>query len=276
MDVLREVQEKVDHTRARIAEAARRAGRAPDEITLVGVSKYATPNDGMVEAMLAAGLRDLAENRPQRFLEKAEYWGGAPDGRFEPRAPLAPDSPLRDKTDLELRWHFIGSLQRNKVRKILPYVALIHSVDSWKLLEAIDRILEEENELAKRSASGNDSNVRFPESVPVLLEVHISEDETKQGFAPGDVFEILPRALALKRVEIRGLMGMAGLTANEVETRRQFASLRRTLEECRRRFPNATELKELSMGMSGDFEIAVEEGATIVRIGSSLYPEELV
>lgn len=264
MDVAHEVREKVELIRAQIADAARRSGRAPESVRLVGVSKYASPNDGIVEAMLRAGLYDLAENRPQRLLEKVDVWGGTYDGRFVPTEALASDSPLRNDPNVRLRWHFIGSLQRNKARRILPCAALIHSVDSLKLLEAIDRILEEE--------ASKEHNGVFPKVARVLLEAHISEDENKQGFACDEIANALQVALAMKRVVVCGLMGMAGLNATESETRRQFAKLRQTLVECQERFPEATNFKELSMGMSGDFEIAIEEGASIVRIGSSLYP----
>ncbi|MCF0234782.1 MAG: YggS family pyridoxal phosphate-dependent enzyme, partial [Thermoguttaceae bacterium] len=159
-----------------------------------------------------------------------------------------------------IRWHFIGNLQRNKARRILPFVAKIHSVDSLRLLEALDRILTEE-------AAAPDS--RFPECVEVLLEVHISNDETKQGFTPDEILNVLPQMAKFPRVKARGLMGMAGLTATPDETRRQFAVLRELRDRCRAQFPD---FSELSMGMSGDFEIAIEEGATSVRIGSILYP----
>ncbi|MBQ9128996.1 MAG: YggS family pyridoxal phosphate-dependent enzyme, partial [Thermoguttaceae bacterium] len=170
-----------------------------------------------------------------------------------------------------LRWHFIGPLQRNKARRILPFVSLLHSVDSLKLLEALDRMLSEESE---RAASGKRSAGEpiFPETISALLEVRLSDDAEKQGFEPDELLDVLPKTAAFRRVKIRGLMGMAGLTATEAETRRQFATLRELRDRCRTQFPDFSDFTELSMGMSGDFETAIEEGATIVRVGSILYP----
>lgn len=252
--IFREIQEKVDKTREKITEAARRAGRNPSDVLLVGVSKYAKPNDGVVEGLLRAGIFDLAENREKTFVEKATYWN-------------VNDDNLTNSQRLDFRgkikWHFIGAMQRNKVRKILPYTTLLHSIDSVKLLETVDRILGEEAD-----------SPSYPQSVAALLEVHISRDESKQGFAPDEIPNVLEIAQKYKRVNICGLMGMAGLNATCEETRRQFELLRKTLERCRELFPELTNFKELSMGMSGDYELAIEEGATIVRVGSALYPEK--
>lgn len=263
-----EIEKKVVEVKQRIVDAALRSGRSGDDVLMVAVSKYAEPNDGVVESFLRAGIRNLAENRPQMFLSKVEYLQSS--GNWDYRGPKAFVSPSQKEceSDNSLRWHFIGNLQRNKVRRILPYTTLIHSIDSWKLLQTIDRILEEESCTPEESVQEV-----FPDNVSVLLEVHISNDDTKQGFSHDEVKKILANVDRLKHIEVVGLMGMAGLTATSDEIRRQFASLRRTLEECRSLFPELVKFRELSMGMSGDFEIAIEEGATIVRIGSSLYPE---
>jgi pyridoxal phosphate enzyme (YggS family) len=170
-----------------------------------------------------------------------------------------------------LRWHFIGPLQRNKARRILPFVSLLHSVDSLKLLEALDRILSEESERAAAGGRRPDEPI-FPETISALLEVRLSDDAAKQGFEPDELFDVLPKTAAFRRVKIRGLMGMAGLTATEAETRRQFATLRELRDRCRTQYPEFSDFTELSMGMSGDFEAAIEEGATLVRVGSILYP----
>lgn len=270
--------------RERIAAAARRSNREPSDVTLVAVSKYAAANDGVISGFLAAGLFDLAENRPQKFLEKANFWRSSEFWPQNGALDFAPTS-RRDADDRRLRWHFIGALQRNKIRRILPFVSLIHSVDSLKVLEAIDRILTEENERqAEQAASENSTKSAnspepappsFPPSVSALLEVHISNDATKQGFSPDELLTALPKIAAFRRVKIRGLMGMAGLTATPAETRRQFAALRTLRDAARERLAELTDFNdfnELSMGMSGDFETAIEEGSTLVRIGSVLYP----
>ncbi|MBQ4080006.1 MAG: YggS family pyridoxal phosphate-dependent enzyme [Thermoguttaceae bacterium] len=253
-------------TLARIDEAALRSGRTGKDVLLVAVTKYAEPDDGIVEGLLRSGVYDLAENRPQRFLEKVNYWSKTDYWAPEERHGFVP-LDLRKSETHKINWHFIGNLQRNKARRILPYVSLIHSVDSWKLLEALDRILEEENQRIP-----NEDDLKFPERVSVLLEVHISQDETKQGFTFSEILDVLPKASELKHINVCGLMGMAGLKATKDETRRQFASLREAMDRCRALCPDPSTFNELSMGMSGDFEIAIEEGSTIVRLGSILYP----
>lgn len=295
-----EIKENVERVRERIDAAARRSGRRGSDVTLVAVSKYSAPDDGIVSGLLRAEAFDLGENRPQKFLEKANFWAsspywnaGAPPLDFVPQtlrtAEEANDASAlqnveeKDVADAaqggcdavasggRLRWHFIGPLQRNKARRILPFVSLLHSVDSLKLLETLDRILSEENE---RAATGNRSADEpiFPETISALLEVRLSDDAAKQGFEPDELLDVLPKTAAFRRVKICGLMGMAGLTANETETRRQFATLRELRDRCRTQCSDFSDFTELSMGMSGDFETAIEEGATLVRVGSILYP----
>jgi len=223
----------IQEVRQRIDQSAIKSGRTSKDVRLIAVSKYADPGDGMVEALVVAGYNELGEARPQRLLEKAEFYA-----------------------DIPIRWHLIGSLQRNKIRKILPATALIHSVDSLRLAEAIDRIAGEE---------------QLP-TVHCLLEVAISQDAEKQGIEPEYVLEVLDKIGAYQHIAVDGLMGMAGLESDEPQIHREFAILRQTAESAKDRgLPTNVSLSELSMGMSGDFEIAIEEGATMVRIGSVLY-----
>ena len=295
-----EIKENVERVRERIDAAAQRSGRRGSDVTLVAVSKYSAPDDGIVSGLLRAGAFDLGENRPQKFLEKANFWAtssywnaSAPPLDFAPRTwPSAKETD--DATTAlnvsgedvanaaqgaenaaasvgRLRWHFIGPLQRNKARRILPFVSLLHSVDSLKLLETLDRILSEESERASSGKRSADEPI-FPETISALLEVRLSDDAEKQGFEPDELLDVLPKTAAFRRVKIRGLMGMAGLTATESETRRQFATLRELRDRCRTQCPEFSGFTELSMGMSGDFEAAIEEGATLVRVGSILYP----
>jgi pyridoxal phosphate enzyme (YggS family) len=288
-----EIKGNVERVRERIDAAAERSGRRGSDVTLVAVSKYSAPDDGIVSGLLRAGAFDLGENRPQKFLEKANFWAAspfwdaaAPPLDFVPQASrlaaaesvangeVANAEPSASGGDLgaeRLRWHFIGPLQRNKARRILPFVSLLHSVDSLKLLEALDRMLSEESE---RAALGRrlPGEPIFPETISALLEVRLSGDAAKQGFEPDELLDVLPKTAAFRRVKIRGLMGMAGLTASETEARRQFATLRGLRDRCRAQFPDFSDFTELSMGMSGDFEAAIEEGATLVRVGSILYP----
>ena len=223
----------VQEVRQRIDQAALKSGRTGNDVRLIAVSKYADPGDGVVEALLAAGCNELGEARPQRLLEKAEFYA-----------------------ELPVRWHLIGALQRNKVRKILSVTTLIHSLDSLRLAEAIDRIAEEE---------------QLP-PIHCLLEVAISQDTDKQGIEPENVLDVLEAIGKYPNITVRGLMGMAGLESDESQIHREFELLRKTAESVRDRgLPPNVVLSELSMGMSDDFEIAIAEGATMVRIGSVLY-----
>jgi pyridoxal phosphate enzyme (YggS family) len=184
-----------------------------------------------IRALVDAGCATLGESRPQQLWEKA--------------SALA---------DLPIRWHLIGHLQRNKARRTLPLVEMIQSFDSRELAVALDRHAAE---LGTR--------------VPVLLEVNVSGEPAKHGFAPEQIQPILPELAACRHVEIRGLMCMASLEGGLDVARRDFAALRELRDSLRRDCPESIRLDELSMGMSGDFEVAIEEGATMVRVGSALF-----
>lgn len=253
---------RLEQVRARIAAAAQRSGRNADSVKLVAVTKYTAGTDGLESSLAESGAVDFGENRVSRLIEKWHLFDAESKQNQSGSFPPFPD-PRR------INWHFIGSLQRNKVRRVLPYVSLLHSVDTPELYEAVARIMDEENQDV-RTDSGT---LPFPEKIPVLLEVNISGEGNKHGFQPETFLDQAGPILERKnRVEVRGLMGMGGLASSPSEVRAQFAILRSLLDEARGAFPALTGLAELSMGMSGDFEIAVEEGATIVRIGSILYP----
>ncbi|MCL2348318.1 MAG: YggS family pyridoxal phosphate-dependent enzyme [Planctomycetaceae bacterium] len=241
--MIRELQEKIDTNvsavRERISDAAKRSGRTPESVKLIAVSKYAQKDDGIIEALLNAGCRDLGESRPQMLIEKAEAFAS---------------SPFASSTS-EIHWHLIGTLQRNKIRKVLPFVSLMHSLDSVRLIEAIDRIIAEES---------------LP-PVTGLLEINISGDATKQGFAPGDFPAVLEEIAEFSNVKIRGLMCMSGLTSENHERRAEFAAAGKLWESLIPHCPDNCRMEELSMGMSDDFELAINEGATMVRLGSSLF-----
>ena len=256
----REILERIDN-------AAKRSGRSAKEVLLVAVSKYSKIDDGFIEGLIRMGTFDFAENRSQYFLEKFNYWSQSPYWNSTKEHDFVSPVSGGSVCAREIRWHFIGNLQRNKVRRIVPRVSLIHSVDSFKLIETLEKVIDEENELCD-----SEKNWKYPQRISVLLEVNISKDETKHGFTQSELLDVLPRIVGFKRVNVCGLMGMAGLTATPDETRRQFSNLRETFELCRSTFPEFRNFCDLSMGMSGDFEIAIEEGATIVRIGSALYP----
>jgi len=222
------IAENLARLRQQIADAATSAGRDPATVRLVGVTKYVGPQTA--RDVFLAGCTDLGESRPQELWDKAKA--------------LA---------DLPVRWHLIGHLQRNKVRRTLPLTALIHSGDSLRLLEEIHR------EAATRT---------FKQ--PILLEVNISGDAAKHGFAADELLSIADQLPQYSSLDIHGLMGMASLEGGSAEACRDFARLRELRDKLDAAQPGLS-LGELSMGMSGDFVEAIAEGATIVRIGSALF-----
>jgi PLP dependent protein len=228
-DNFRRVQE-------RIASAAESAGRPADEIRLVGITKYVGPREAA--ELAAAGCTDLGESRPQELWSKAG------------ELALAGGPPA-------IRWHLVGHLQTNKVRRMLPLVSLVHSIDSERLLSAIN----------EAKAVQDDT----PSRIDVLLEVNTSGESAKHGLAPEDLESVMATAPQYPHVAIRGLMTMAALEGGEAMAARNFASLREVRDRLKPKLPEGASLDELSMGMSGDFEVAVREGATLVRIGSLLW-----
>jgi len=223
--------------RDRVAAASRRAGRDPADVRIVGVTKYVSGEAARL--LLEAGCIDLAESRPQSLWEKAEALAG---GVATPR------------------WHLVGHLQRNKVRRTLGVVSLIHSLDSVRLLQAIHD---------EAAAAGTVCDV--------LVEVNLAGDPARTGLREQDVAPLVVAAAGLPHVRIRGLMGMASAPEGPDPmgtARRQFAALRMLRERLRAELPAAAEMRELSMGMSEDFEAAILEGATLVRIGSALWEDD--
>ena len=249
------IAENLAEVRRRIADSAARSDRAADAITLVAVTKYVSAD--VARLLVEVGCRDLGESRPQLLWEKAAALAGLP-----------------------VRWHLIGHLQRNKVRRTLPLLAMLHSVDSQRLLAAIDEESQgkgTEVVAAMKPTPPDDLSRQPPPSpfrpgpLPVLLEVNISRETAKHGFAPDEIAPFLAHAAGYQHVSIRGLMGMASLEGGLDVARREFAALRELRDRLRADCPTGVTLDELSMGMSGDFEAAIEEGATIVRIGSALF-----
>jgi pyridoxal phosphate enzyme (YggS family) len=213
--------------RERINQACARTGRHADQVKLVAATKYVSASIAM--ALYDLGCADLGESRPQELWSKSQALAGA-----------------------KIHWHLIGHLQRNKIRRTLPLVSLIHSVDRDSLITELD------SEAAQLGAPA-----------PILLEVNISGDATKHGFSPVQVMETVGKLSTFPHLLVRGLMGMSGLESDEKESRRQFALLRSVRDQLTGAFSDGA--GELSMGMSEDFEIAIEEGATIVRVGSALF-----
>lgn len=224
------VAEALPRLRDAVEEAATGAGRSAEDVRIVAVTKGHPPT--AVEAALRAGLEDLGENRVGELEEKAELFEGE-----------------------RARWHMVGHLQRRKVPRLLPSLHLLHSLDSLRLAERIERVAED----------------RGVASVPVLIQVNTSGEASKYGFSPESFRDSLDEILGLARVEVRGLMTMAPLTDDETVLRRTFAGLRALHEEAGKR--SGYRGTELSMGMSNDFGVAVEEGSTMIRIGTALFGE---
>jgi PLP dependent protein len=211
--------------RARIDAAASRAGRDVREVTLVAVTKEV--DAVAAHQAVAGGVTDLGENRVQELIRKR-----------------------RELAGLDVRWHMIGTLQRNKVTQVVGQVGLIHSVDSVSLGEAIG------NRAESRGLCQD-----------VLLEVNVGGESSKHGVRPEEAIEVARGLLDIKGVRLRGLMTIAP-QGDEAGARAGFRALRELREEMRGR---ALDVTELSMGMTEDFEIAIEEGATIVRIGTAIF-----
>ena len=223
------IAENLAGVRQRMAAAAQRAGRQSDQITLIAVTKYV--DSQVARILVEVGCADLGESRPQQLWQKTE-----------------------ELSDLAIRWHLIGHLQRNKVKRTLMCASLIHSADSRSLLRDLNR-----------------HGVELERRIPLLLEINISSDPSKHGFAPDDAEGVLAEFVESPGLEIRGLMAMAGLDHQGQAARHDFQRLRALAEHLRRNAPPHLPLDVLSMGMSGDFEQAIEEGATMVRVGSALF-----
>jgi len=231
------IARNLETVRRRIAEAAERGGRSAQDVTLVAVTKLRSLEE--IRNLLAAGQRILGENRVQEALEKI--------------AAFADDEPLEPP----IAWHLIGHLQTNKVRKIIGPVDLIHGVDRLRLAEVIQR----EAEKAERT-------------VEILLQVNVSGEGAKFGIPARELDAVIEGLRPFDRVRCTGLMTMAPLVADPEATRPVFRGLRQAFERVRERGEEHLDLRRLSMGMTNDFEVAVEEGATLVRIGTALFGRE--
>ena len=216
------VAEQLARVRERMAAACRQAGRSPDEVTLVGVSK-GMPASRVAEAH-AAGLQDVGENRVQEAAAKIEA--------------LAAQG-------VRPRWHLVGHLQTNKAKTVTGLFAILHSVDSFRLAQALSR--------------------RAREPLPILLEVNVAQEASKFGFTPQEVASALRSIVDLPNLDVRGLMTIAPQTDQPESVRPVFQRLRELRDELG--------LRELSMGMTNDFEVAIEEGATMVRVGRAIFGE---
>ena len=224
------LRDNFDKISKSVENAVENAGRAKGSVKLIAVSK--TVDSSKIREMYGFGARDFAESRPQVLRDKVKEL----------------------ETLNDIKWHFIGHLQSNKIKYVYPVVALVHSIDRRELLD----------EFAVWAQ-------KTGKKCPVLLEVHISGEEAKQGFEVSEVLTVIKDYKDSANLDIRGLMGMAPLDADEEQIRICFKKLHDLFTASKEFEGSAYKAQELSMGMSGDFPVAIAEGATMVRIGTSLF-----
>lgn len=223
------IAENIEKVRQNIKTACERSGRNYEDVTILGVTKTVGVDDIM--CAVNEGICDLGENRVQEFMEK---YGKIPN----------------------VKWHIIGHLQTNKVKYIIGKTKLIHSVDTLKLAEEIERLSKKQNV-----------------TTDILLEVNISGEESKSGMSEDEILPILEKIEEFSSVKVRGFMTMAPKFASEDEIRQIFRKLYKIFVDISRKKYNNISMDYLSMGMSSDYTVAVEEGANIVRIGSKIFKE---
>lgn len=233
------IEKNLQRIRENIAEACRRAGRSPESVSIVAVTKAV--DFETIKNTLDAGLCHLGESRAQELIERA----GEMEAHLVRRRNALPEP---------IQWHMIGHLQRNKARSIIGVANMIHSVDSLRLAEEID-------ERAERAA----------QTVDALLQVNCGGESQKFGCAMGAGVHLGEMIDSMKQIRLRGLMTMAPLVDDPEQTRSVFARLRELFEEMQGLKIGGDGFQHLSMGMSQDYAVAVEEGATILRIGTALF-----
>lgn len=207
--------------------------KVSDEVKIVAVSKFHSAEE--LKEAYDAGQRVFGESRVQELVVKQK------------------------ELPEDIEWHFIGGLQRNKVKQIAPFVSLIHSVDSERLMREIE----------KQGAANN-------RVIPCLLQIHIADEDTKSGFSPEECMAFLEEGKwrECEHVQLRGVMGMATFTDNKEQVRSEFKLLKSVFDECKSKFfTESPEFKEISMGMTGDYSTAIEEGSTMIRVGTLIFGE---
>ena len=230
------IADRLTEIRGRIVSAAQSAGRDPASIQLVAVSK--TFPIESVAAAFAAGQRDFGENRVQEALQKIEQ----------------ALQKIERSADQSIRWHLLGHLQTNKARKAASAFAVIQSVDSVELIQKLDQAAAESRQV--------------PE---LLIQVDLAGEATKFGAPPGEVPRLFDAAAACRAARVVGLMTLPPYPETPEDSRRWFRQLRELRDQWQASGVPASMLRELSMGMSGDFEVAIQEGATIVRVGTAIF-----
>ena len=224
------IKENLANVRENIKKACERAGRDPEEVTLISVSK--TKPISMLEEAYAADCRDFGENKVQEIMDKY---------------PQLPE---------DIRWHMIGHLQRNKVKYIIDKVSLIHSVDSLRLAQEI-----------------SSQAVKKQVDIDILLEVNIAGEESKFGIAREEAIQLAEEAATLPHIHIKGLMTIAPFVSNPEDNREYFRQIRELSVDIGQKNIDNVTMSVLSMGMTGDYTVAIEEGATMIRVGTGIFGE---
>lgn len=226
------IKENLATVEHNIAEACKRAGRAREEVTLIAVSK--TKPVSMLQEVYDTGIHNFGENKVQELCEKI------------------------DEMPSDIRWHMIGHLQRNKVKYIVDRVALIHSVDTYRLAEEINIQAKKKNII-----------------VPILVEVNIAGEESKFGTSAEDALLLVEEIAQLENIRIKGLMTIAPYVVDSEENRLYFRKIKQLSVDITNKNIHNVSMEILSMGMTGDYAVAIEEGATMVRVGTGIFGERI-
>lgn len=241
-----ELAERLDDVRGKIASACAKAKREEREVTLIAVTKTAGPES--IREIINLGVHDLGESRVQQLIQRASQVN-----EFLQRRKVHGDEQ-QQQSNLNVRWHMIGHLQRNKVKQLLPLIYCTHSIDSLRLAEEIDIAAQKLNLRAN-----------------VMLQINASEEPQKFGVAIGAALHLGEQIATMPNIQLVGLMTMAELTDDEKTIRNAFRRTREVFEEMKWQKIGGAAFKHLSMGMSHDYEIAIEEGSTMVRVGTALF-----
>ncbi len=244
-----ELADRYTEVKERVAQAAIRSGRTPESVYMIAVAKYAEPEN--IRELIELGHRDFGENRVQQLAQRA----GVISEWFD-RIKSLPRTSVDSKIDVSdpVRWHMIGHLQRNKARKIADCTRLIHSVDSLRLAEELQVVAN-----------------KLDRVIDVLVQVNVSGEESKSGLPIAALGAIAEQIDTMINVRVRGLMTMAPITEDPESSRVHFSRCREIFDDLVKAGVGEEHFNLLSMGMSGDYEVAIEEGANLVRVGSAIF-----
>lgn len=244
------IQDNITKVLQNIESACKRSHRSKEEVLLIAVSK--TKPIEMLKEAYEAGIREFGENKVQELCDKEEKVKDFETFHNQPESTeKQPDNSTND-----IHWHMIGHLQRNKVKYIVDKVTLIHSVDSLRLAEQIDIEAKKKGIL-----------------VDILIEINIASEESKFGVKPSEAEELIHEISGLSSVRIKGLMTVAPYTENAEENRTYFKKMHQLYVDIKEKNIDNVTMKILSMGMTGDYEVAIEEGSTMVRVGTGIFGE---